>query len=76
MRVNMREAKRQLSRLGELAWRGEKVIITKADKPYLDLTPHRAGEQKRRLGLLKGKIWISPDFDATPAAVIEEFEGR
>lgn len=76
MQVNMREAKRQLSRLGELAWRGERVVITKAGKPYLDLMPHRAGKQKRRLGLLKGKIWVAPDFDPTPTAVIEGFEGR
>ena len=72
----MHEAKRQLSRFGELAWRGEEVIITKAGKPYLDLTPHRGGRRERRLGLLKGKIRIAADFDTTPTDVIEAFEGR
>lgn len=75
MQVNMHEAKTQLSRLGELVWQGEEVIIAKAGKPYLDLTPHRGGKQERRLGLLKGKIWVAPDFDETPAEVIEAFEG-
>ena len=75
MQVNMREAKAQLSRLGELAWRGEEIIITTAGKPYLDLTPHRGGRRERRLGLLKGKIRIAPDFDETPAEVVEAFEG-
>ena len=71
MEVDMHEAKRQLSRFGELAWRGEEVNITKAGKPYLDLTPHRGGRRERRLGLL-----IAADFDTTPTDVIEAFEGR
>ena len=75
MQVNMHEAKTHLSRLGELAWQGEEVVIAKAGKPYLDLTAHRGGKRERRLGLLKGKIWVAPDFDETPAEVIEGFEG-
>ena len=74
MQVNMHAAKSQLSRLGELAWQGERVVIAKAGKPYLDLVPHRGPE--RRLGALKGKISIGQDFDETPPEVIEDFEGR
>ena len=74
MQVNMHAAKSQLSRLGELAWRGERIVIAKAGKPYLDLVPHRGPE--RKLGALKGKIRIAPDFDETPLEVIEDFEGR
>ena len=73
MQVNMHAAKTQLSRLGELAWQGERVVIAKAGKPYLDLVPHRGFE--RKLGALKGKIWIAPDFDDTPEEIIEAFEG-
>ena len=75
MQVNMHEAKSQLSRLGELAWKGEEIVIAKAGKPYLDLVPHRP-RSRRTLGLLKGRIWIAPDFDETPPEVIEAFEGR
>ena len=73
MQVNMHAAKTQLSRLGEMAWQGERVVIAKAGKPYLDLVPHR--ESERKLGALKGQIWIAPDFDETPEEVIEAFEG-
>jgi antitoxin (DNA-binding transcriptional repressor) of toxin-antitoxin stability system len=74
MQVNMHEAKSQLSRLGELAWQGEEIVIAKAGKPYLDLVPHRGRRQPRKLGSLKGKIWVAPDFDQTPPEVIEAFE--
>ena len=74
MQVNMREARTQLSRLGELAWQGEEVVITRAGKPYLDLVPHRDRCEPRKLGALKGKIWIAPDFDETSPDVIEAFE--
>ncbi len=74
--VNMHEAKSRLSELGELVWKGEKVIIAKAGKPYLDLLPHRPERRERVPGLLKGKIRIAADFDATPPEVIAAFEGR
>ena len=74
MQVNMHVAKTQLSRLGELAWQGERVVIARAGKPYLDLVPHRGSE--RTLGALKGRIWIAPDFDETSPEVVDAFEGR
>jgi antitoxin (DNA-binding transcriptional repressor) of toxin-antitoxin stability system len=74
--VNMHEAKSQLSQLGELAWKGEKVVIAKAGKPYLDLLPHREGRAKRMPGRLKGQVWVANDFDQTPPEVIAEFEGQ
>jgi antitoxin (DNA-binding transcriptional repressor) of toxin-antitoxin stability system len=76
MKVNMHEAKTQLSRLGDLAWRGEKIVIAKAGKPYLDLVPHRAIEQARKPGLLKGKIEMADDFNDTTDDVLNDFEGQ
>lgn len=67
MKVNMHEAKSQLSRLGKAAWAGE------AGEPYLRLTPYRERNTRRRLGALKGQIWIAPDFDETPQEVIDAF---
>ena len=32
--------------------------------------------RERRLGSLKGKIWIAPDFDDTPQEIIDAFEGK
>lgn len=75
VQVDMREAKSQLSRLAEQAWRGDRVVITKAGKPYLDLLPH-VELRARKPGRLKGKIRMSADFDKTPEGIIAGFEGR
>jgi antitoxin (DNA-binding transcriptional repressor) of toxin-antitoxin stability system len=40
---------------------GEEVIITRSGKPVARLVP--CGHPERKPGALKGKIWISPDFD-------------
>ncbi len=82
MQVNMDEAKSNLSELGELAWKSEEVIIAKAGKPFLRLTPYDVPQvdktedepKHRRLsGALKGQIWIAPDFDDTPEELIDLF---
>ena len=83
MQVNMSEAQSNLSMLGELAWKGEEVIIAKAGKPFLRLTPYdepnrvedKPEEPKRRRlsGALEGQIWIAPDFDDTPEELIDLF---
>ena len=69
----MHEAKSQLSRLGELAWQGENVVIAKAGKPYLNLVPYRETRKQRKPGRLKGRIHIEPDFDETQQEVIDSF---
>ena len=76
VQVNMHEAKAQLSRLGELACKGERVVIAKNGKPYLDLVPHQEERlrEPRKPGALKGQIWMAPDFDETPQDVIDSFE--
>ena len=73
MKVNMHEAKSQLSRLGRLAWEGEEIVIARAGEPYLRLEPYREQRAKRKLGVLKGQIRIAPDFDETPPEVIDSF---
>ena len=83
MQVNMDEAKSNLTELGELAWQGEEVIIAKAGKPFLRLTPYGEPErqeanfeeprQRRLSGALRGQIWIAPDFDDTPEELIDLF---
>ena len=51
MKVNMHEAKSQLSRLGKLAWEGEEIVIAKAGEPYLRLEP------RERLGNENSAVW-------------------
>jgi prevent-host-death family protein len=62
--VNIHEAKTHLSRLVEDAARGEEIVIAKAGKPIARLVALTEKKAVRKPGALKGKIRISPDFDA------------
>ena len=74
--VNIHQAKTQLSRLVERASAGEEIIIARAGKPVARLAPLER-RAPRRLGLLKGRIWISEDFDAPlPGDLLDLFEGK
>lgn len=75
--VNIYEAKTQLSRLVERAAAGEEIIIARAGKPRARLVALPSKPPKRVPGLLKGKIWISDDFnDPLPDDILAAFEGR
>lgn len=76
VKVNMREAKSQLSQLAERAWNGDNVVITKNGKSYLDLLPHVDTPRARTPGRLKGAIRMSADFDKTLDDLIDGFEDR
>ncbi len=56
MQVNMHEAKTHLSKLGEKVWQGERVIIARAGKPFLELFPHRGDAKIRKPGRMKDKV--------------------
>lgn len=75
MQMNLHEAKTQLSKLVDLAAAGEDVIIARGGKPVARLTsllPPRV----RKLGVLKGQLWIADDFDAPLSdEVLRDFEG-
>lgn len=62
---NVYQAKTNLSHLLDLVSQGKSVTIAKANQPIADLVPHQKKAPKaRKPGFLKGKIKISPDFDA------------
>jgi prevent-host-death family protein len=63
--LNLHHAKAQLSRLVEQALAGEEIIIARAGKPMVRLTPCQNDDQPRKLGIWKDKgVWIADDFDA------------
>ena len=64
MKVNISEAKANLSKLVNMAYHGEKVVIAKNNLPLVDLVSHKP-EGKRKLGLLAGKF-------ETPDDIMEE----
>lgn len=74
IQINMHEAKSRLSELAERVWAGDRVVIAKAGKPYLDLLPHQGIKPRREPGCLKGKIVIPDDFDQTSPEIIAAFE--
>lgn len=78
--VNMHQAKSQLSKLVERALAGEEIIVARAGKPAVklvavDATATISAEKELRpIGLLRGQIWIAPDFDdPLPEEILEEF---
>ncbi|RLE31997.1 type II toxin-antitoxin system Phd/YefM family antitoxin [Candidatus Acetothermia bacterium] len=75
LQVNIHEAKTHLSKLLARVSAGEEVIIARAGKPIARLVPVTERPQKRVPGSAKGKVFISPDFDAPlPESVLEAFE--
>jgi len=61
---NIYEAKTQLSRLVELASRGDSFIIIKSGKPMAKLIPFEVkGGKAFCFGTLVGKIKVNDDFD-------------
>lgn len=62
MIVNISDAKTQLSKLVDMVYHGEKVVIAKNNIPLVDLVPHKP-EGKRTLGLMSGKINIPENFN-------------
>jgi prevent-host-death family protein len=75
-RVNIQEAKTHLSRLLEEAVAGEEIVIAKAGRPYVKLTPWQPDRAPRKLGGWEGQIWIADDFDETSPDVVRLFEGE
>jgi prevent-host-death family protein len=69
-KVNVHQAKSQLSKLIELAKSGEEVIIAKNGKPEARLTAYEP-QGKGWFGMDAGKIWIADDFDELPQDILE-----
>jgi prevent-host-death family protein len=62
--IDIRDAHAQFARLLKRVAAGEEIVIAKAGKPMARLVPYKEPRSlKRKPGSLKGKIWISPDFD-------------
>ncbi|MDQ7001770.1 MAG: type II toxin-antitoxin system prevent-host-death family antitoxin [Ghiorsea sp.] len=61
MIVNISEAKANLSKLVNMVYHGEKVVIAKNNLPLVDLVIHKP-EGKRKLGLLAGNFTTPDDI--------------
>lgn len=73
---NIHQAKTNLSKLIEKTQKGEEVIIAKAGKPVAKLTAYKEELKPRKLGLWKGKVWVSDDFDDEDEEINKLFYGE
>ena len=73
--VNISEAKKNLSKLVALVYRGEKVVIAKNNLPLVDLVVHKP-EGKRKLGLLAGKVTVPDNIMDEDADIDAMFYGN
>ncbi len=73
--VNMHQAKTSLSRLVERALDGEDVVIARNGEALVRLVPIAKQREPRIPGRMKGKIWISPDFDTMSEEELKDWEG-
>jgi len=74
MIINVSEAKANLSKLIDMVYHGEKVVIAKNNLPLVDLVIHKP-TGKRELGLLEGQIEIPDDFLEEDPEINEMFYG-
>jgi len=74
MIVNISEAKTNLSKLIDLVYHGERVIIAKNNLPIADLVIHKP-KNKRKLGLAKGKVLYKDDIKAESEEINQMFYG-
>ena len=71
---NIQQAKTHLSRLVERALAGEQIVIAKAGRPCVQLTPFKSEQLPRTLGGWEGKVWIADNFDAPDREIEALFE--
>lgn len=74
MIINISEAKAKLSKLVDMAYHGEEVIIAKNNLPLVKLVAHDQKE-KRKLGLLAGQLNIPDNFMDEDDEINEMFYG-
>ena len=75
MKISISKAKANLSKLVNMAYHGETVVILKNNVPLADLVAHKP-EGKRKLGLLAGKFSVPDDFMEEDVEINEMFYGR
>ena len=77
--INIHEAKTHLSKLVELAAKGEPFVIAKSGKPMVKVIALDAPEpsQVKRFGFMSGQIKVPEDFNTMGGNEIEKlFEDK
>ncbi len=78
--ANIHHAKTHLSKLIERALAGEEVVIARAGKPLVRLTPVNGASRPEGaggwLGSGTGEFWMAADFDASDPELERLFYGE
>jgi prevent-host-death family protein len=74
-RVNVHEAKTELSKLLEAVEAGERIVIARAGKPVAILSAYKTARRRRVLGQFRGQGRLADDFDLLPEDLTRAFEG-
>jgi prevent-host-death family protein len=74
-KVNMHEAKSQLSKLIEKAMKGEEVVIARSGIPKVRLVPIKP-VGKEWFGMDEGKGWMADNFNEWPEDMIAAMYGE
>jgi len=74
--ANVHKAKTELSKLIVATLEGEKVVIAKGKEPVVELVKYTRSKKRNSYGLLKGKVWVSPDFDDEDPEINKMFYGE
>lgn len=75
-RVNMHQAKSQLSKLVAAAERGEEVVLMRDGVPIVRMVAYEQPRKKRIPGLLAGKVFLDDSFfDPMPPEELAAWEG-
>jgi prevent-host-death family protein len=73
--VNIYEAKTRLSQLVDKAAAGEDVVVSRNGKPLVRITRLEEPKRKIKYGVMKGKVKVAADFDASlPEEILSTFE--
>jgi prevent-host-death family protein len=71
--VPIRDLRAHLSDYIDMAGRGSTIVVTSHGKPVARLIPPEASTSVP-FGALAGQIRMAPDFDQTPADIIDAME--
>ncbi|MDE0110113.1 MAG: type II toxin-antitoxin system prevent-host-death family antitoxin [Bryobacterales bacterium] len=74
-KVNIAEAKAQLSSLLDQVQSGETVVICRRNAPIAELRPVPLERTARRIGIDRGMKIPASFFEPLPVELIEAFEG-
>jgi prevent-host-death family protein len=76
--VNVHEFKTHYSKYLEIVERGGTVLVGRRGKPVAQVSPvlPQPTTKKRQFGQLKGKIWMSDDFDEPMTELWDQIANR